>query len=162
MVILGIDPGTALTGFGVISLLDHGCEALDYGCIRTTPDYSRQDRLRLIHEQMLVILERWRPDVMAIEQLFFNRNTTTAMLVGEARGVMLLAASMHKVPIAEYTPMVVKQALVGHGRASKSQVEDMVQFELGLKKAPKPDDVSDALAIALTHHFLSNKLSLAG
>jgi crossover junction endodeoxyribonuclease RuvC len=95
---------------------------------------------------------------MAIEQLFFNRNTSTAMVVGEARGVMLLAASQRDVSVAEYTPMVVKQALVGHGRASKSQVEDMVQLELGLKKAPKPDDVSDALAIALTHCFLATRL----
>ncbi len=160
MVILGIDPGTAITGFGVISLIDDGCEAVDYGCIRTGPETNKQDRLHIIHQQMLIILDRWRPDVMAIELLFFNRNTSTAMVVGEARGVMLLAAAMKGVPIAEYTPMVVKQALVGHGRASKSQVEDMVQLELGLKKAPKPDDVSDALAIALTHHFLSNRLSL--
>ncbi|HEY4000009.1 MAG TPA: crossover junction endodeoxyribonuclease RuvC [Candidatus Xenobia bacterium] len=161
MIILGIDPGTATTGYGVIEMDGDSCKTLDYGCIRTTPDRSRQDRLKIIHGQMLAILDRWQPDVMAIEQLFFNRNTSTAMVVGEARGVMLLAASMREVSVAEYTPMVVKQALVGYGRASKSQVEDMVQLELGLKKAPKPDDVSDALAIALTHCFLGARLPKA-
>jgi crossover junction endodeoxyribonuclease RuvC len=146
----------------VILPSDDSCQALAYGCIKTTPDSSKQDRLHIIHRQMLELLDRWRPDVMVIELLFFNRNTSTAMVVGEARGVMLLAAAMRNVPIAEYTPMVVKQALVGHGRASKSQVEDMVQLELGLAKAPKPDDVSDALAIALTHHFLANKFTIVG
>ncbi|MHB2015649.1 MAG: crossover junction endodeoxyribonuclease RuvC [Candidatus Xenobia bacterium] len=154
MVILGIDPGIALTGFGCIEADKEHCEVLDYGCIVTTPKQPKEERLTTIHSKLLEILDRYRPAVVVVERLFFGRNVSTALTVGEARGVVLLACGQRQVPTVEYTPMIVKQALVGHGKATKSQVEDCVMMELGLQKAPKPDDVSDALAIALTHVFL--------
>lgn len=141
-------------GYGVIDLRGNQLLPVVYGCIETTPESSLMARLQLIHEQLQAILNANRPDVMAVEQLFFNRNTTTAFTVGQARGVALLAGAQFGTAYAEYTPMQVKQAVVGYGKADKQQVQQMVRLLLGLAEVPQPDDTADALAVAITHaHF---------
>ncbi|HEY8417437.1 MAG TPA: crossover junction endodeoxyribonuclease RuvC [Limnochordales bacterium] len=149
MRILGIDPGTALTGFGVI---EGGREprALDYGVIRTPAGMPEAERLLHIHAQARELIAAVAPDVLAVEQVFFNKNTRTALAVGQARGVVLLAAAQAGVPVREYTPLEVKLAVTGQGRADKQQVGYMIRTLLGLDAVPRPDDVADALAVALT------------
>jgi crossover junction endodeoxyribonuclease RuvC len=147
-VTLGIDPGTATMGYGVI-VGDTAPRAIDYGVIETPADADMPVRLKEIYAGMLELLERFHPDVVAVEQLFFARNVTTALTVGQARGVILLAAAQHNVPVTEYTPMQVKQAVVGYGKADKHQMQEMVRIILNLRSQPKPDDAADALAIAL-------------
>lgn len=147
---MGIDPGTASLGFGVIQ----GPEpyrALDYGCVRTAAGLPLPERLLQLHEAVSRLLQRYAPDSLAVEQLFFARNVTNAMSVGHARGVVLLAAAAQKVPVSEYTPMQVKQAISGFGRAAKQQMQRMVQAILSLPELPRPDDAADALAVALCH-----------
>lgn len=154
MVILGIDPGTGRTGFAYVE--SDGADSrsmIDCGCIETPKGENRENRLRLLFDALNSKMDARRPDVMAVEQLFFNRNITTAMTVGEARGVILLCAALHSVPIAEYTPLQVKEALTGYGRASKTEVKEMVKIHLGIDKIKGPDDVSDAIAIAVCHSF---------
>ncbi|MGE5508127.1 MAG: crossover junction endodeoxyribonuclease RuvC [Chitinophagales bacterium] len=151
MLVLGVDPGTAITGFGVLRQEGSRLAVVDYGAIRTEAGLAAAERLRQIHADMIELLTLHRPDCLAIEKLFFNRNTTTALAVGQARGVVLLAAAQHGVPIREYTPQEVKQAVTGQGRAGKAQVGYMIAALLGLAAVPQPDDVSDALAIALCH-----------
>ncbi|MDQ7822491.1 MAG: crossover junction endodeoxyribonuclease RuvC [Candidatus Eremiobacteraeota bacterium] len=153
MVILGIDPGTARTGYGVISSKNGTIEAVAYGCIKTDKDTPREQRLAILHRALLEVIEEQRPDVMAQELLFFNKNTKTALLVGEARGVILLAAAQSSLPVKEYTPLQVKGSLAGYGRASKSDVKEVVKLHLGLEKIKGSDDVADALATALCHLF---------
>ncbi len=154
MIILGIDPGTGRTGFGYVETRPGSNPAmLSCGCITTPKDASRARRLELLFLALDEKLSELRPDVMAIEQLFFNKNITTAMNVGEARGVILLSAALNAVPVAEYTPLQVKEALSGYGRASKSEVREMVKVYLNIDKIKGPDDVADALAIALCHSF---------
>ena len=151
--VLGVDPGNARCGWGLVAE-DRGHLAMvECGCLSTPSSMGRVDRLVRIHQGLSGILERHRPDEVAVEQLFFNRNVTSAMAVGEARGVALLAAGQQGIPVAEYTPSRVKEALTGSGRASKDELRTMVVMTLGLEKPPRPDDVSDALAIALTHLF---------
>ncbi|HHT62729.1 MAG: crossover junction endodeoxyribonuclease RuvC [Bacillota bacterium] len=151
MRILGIDPGTAITGFGVLETLGNRFKLLDYGCIRTASGILLQQRLEKIYQGMTVLLERWHPEEVAIEELFFNKNTRTALTVGHARGVIFLAAAHHQVAVYEYTPLQVKQSVVGYGRADKHQVQYMVKTILNLSALPKPDDAADALAIAICH-----------
>ncbi|MGI6360987.1 MAG: crossover junction endodeoxyribonuclease RuvC [Bacillota bacterium] len=161
MIILGIDPGTATTGYGLIEMSGNKHRLVDYGCIRTPAGKIMSARLEMIYEAMRELVKRHHPDQVAIEQLFFNRNITTALSVGQARGVLLLAVEQSQVPIAEYTPLQVKQAIVGYGGAEKKQVQYMVARVLNLKNPPKSDDAADALAIAICHaHFYQNRRML--
>ena len=151
MIILGIDPGYAIVGWGVIEYNGSRFKTLGYGSIQTPAGLDPAVRLEMIYKGMNEIIEKYKPDQIAIEELFFNTNTTTAILVAEARGVIILAAKMAGLTIAEYTPLQVKQAVVGYGRAEKKQVIIMVTSLLGLPAPPKPDDTADALAIAVCH-----------
>ncbi|WFA09858.1 crossover junction endodeoxyribonuclease RuvC [Tissierella sp. Yu-01] len=151
MIILGIDPGIAIVGYGVIECKGNKFKAIDYGAITTDSNMIFPDRLKLVYDQLTEIIEKYDPDDMAIEELFYNKNAKTVIKVGQARGVEILAAVNRDIPIYEYTPLQIKQAVVGYGRAEKHQVQEMVKLLLNLKKIPKPDDVADALAVALTH-----------
>ncbi|MDQ0339515.1 crossover junction endodeoxyribonuclease RuvC [Caldalkalibacillus uzonensis] len=151
MIILGIDPGIAIVGFAVVQKDGRRLKPLQYGTLTTKPDLTTPARLRQIYRGMTTLLSEYKPDVLAIEKLFFNRNVTTAFTVGQARGVMLLAAEEAGVPVVEYTPLQVKQAVVGYGVAEKRQVQEMVKMLLGLSERPKPDDAADALAVAICH-----------
>lgn len=150
MLTLGIDPGTARLGFGIVRAGDQP-EALDFGVIETSPDASMPNRLLGIFNAVCELLSMHGPDVMAVEQLFFARNVTTAIAVGQARGVVLLAAAEAGVIVAEYSPSSIKQAVVGYGKADKGQMQEMVRIILGLEAVPSPDDAADALAIAICH-----------
>ena len=151
MRILGIDPGLAIVGWGIVDYEKSKFHTVAYGALRTPPKICTEERLGLIYEGMQELLEKYHPDAMAIEELFFNTNVTTGIRVAEARGVLLLAARNAGIAIQEYTPPQVKQAVVGYGRAEKKQVMTMVTMLLGLKEIPKPDDTADALAIAICH-----------
>ncbi|MBR0232384.1 MAG: crossover junction endodeoxyribonuclease RuvC [Clostridia bacterium] len=151
MLILGIDPGLATVGFGLVQKNGQDYRAVEYGAIITKPHRMIESRLSEIYDEMSELLRRHRPDCMAVEELFFNNNTTTAIDVAMARGVILLAANKAGVDIYEYTPLEVKSSVAGYGRAEKSQVQYMVRLMLGLKETPKPDDTADALALALCH-----------
>ena len=151
MVILGIDPGTATTGFGIIRVVGNSFKTVDYGVITTPPGIPMEQRLVMIYEQMNKIIDTWKPDQVAIEELYFNQNVTTGITVGQARGVLLLSCAQKGLPVFEYTPLQVKQAIVGNGRAEKKQVQFMVKTFLGLREIPKPDDAADGLAIAIRH-----------
>lgn len=151
MIILGIDPGIAIVGWGVIEHKGSHFRALAYGSIQTSKDAPTPDRLNKIYEALGEIIEKYHPDQVAIEELFWNTNITTGIRVSEARGVILLACERHGLVIQEYTPLQVKQAVVGYGRAEKKQVITMVTMLLGLASPPKPDDTADALAIAVCH-----------
>lgn len=149
--ILGIDPGTGIVGFGVVSIFKGKPTLIDGGVIRTPAHQADELRLLTIYKSLSEIIAEHNPDIMAVEKLFFARNVTTAMSVSQARGVILLAATLKGVPVSEYTPLQIKQALTGYGRADKSQIQEMVKIILKLKQIPKPDDCADALATALTH-----------
>lgn len=150
MIALGIDPGTARLGYGVVES-EPEPQALTYGTIETVPADTMPHRLSILYDRVTELIATYRPVVVAVEQLFFARNVTTAISVGQARGVVLLAAARANVPIAEYKPAEVKQAVVGYGKAEKHQVQLMVQVILDLAAPPQPDDAADALAIALCH-----------
>ncbi len=154
MVIVGVDPGVAKTGFGVVEVTEEFSNMLDYGCVRTSSDMAKEKRLCLIYDEISGVLAKYKPDVLALEKLFFNRNTKTALQVGEASGVIILAAGKAGVPLREYTPIQVKECLTGFGRADKTQVREVVRMELNMDVLPKPIDASDALAIALCHYHL--------
>lgn len=159
MKILGIDPGTATTGFGVIEKQGSKLTFVDAGVILTPPDHPMPKRLSEIYAGLNEIIEHHTPDCMAIELLYFATNVTTAISVGQARGVVLLAASEHNLPIGEYTPLQVKQAVTGYGKADKKQIQEMVKMVLKLDGIPRPDDAADGLAIAITH---ANQVAAAG
>ena len=150
MIAIGFDPGTARLGFGVIES-DPEPHALDFGVIVTGPELPMAERLLTIHGAVGELIERHEPDTIAVELLFFARNVTTAMTVGQARGVILLAAAERGIAVAEYAPSEVKQAIVGYGKADKRQIQEMVRVILGLEGLPSPDDAADALAIAICH-----------
>ena len=150
MITLGIDPGTARLGYGVVEF-DGDPEMRDFGVIETAAGAAMPDRLLGLFDAVAALLLRHRPDALAIEQLFFARNVTTAIAVGQARGVVLLAAAKAGVPVAEYSPSEVKHAVVGYGKADKAQMQEMVRLILRLDQPPHPDDAADALAIALCH-----------
>ena len=157
MVILGIDPGYATVGYGVVRYDGHRFEALGFGAITTPPDMEFGRRLEIIYRDMGELIEQYRPDYMSIEKLFFNTNITTGIEVAHARGIILLQAVQHGLPYKEYTPLQVKQAITGYGKAEKRQVIEMVKSFLSLSKAPKPDDTADALALAICHgHSVGN------
>jgi crossover junction endodeoxyribonuclease RuvC len=152
MQVLGIDPGVATTGYGLITQLPNGeIETVKYGVIRTKAGISLPERLQTLYEELQNILLLHQPQHAAVEKLFFQRNVTTAIAVGEARGICLLALSQAHISIGEYTPLEVKQAVTGYGAADKHQVQVMVQTLLQLKTLPKPDDAADALAVAFCH-----------
>ena len=159
MIILGIDPGYAILGWGVIDKTGNHFRAIDYGAVTTDKDMDMPDRLELLYDGLREIIEEYRPEEASIEKLFFNTNTTTAINVGQARGVAMLACTKGGLKVAEYTPLEIKQALVGYGRADKSQVQFMVRTMLNLAEVPKPDDTADALAAAICHgHSADNRL----
>ena len=151
MIILGIDPGLAIVGWGVIEYRNAKFRTVAYGSLQTPAGMATEKRLQAIFDGMNELIQTYRPDAMAVEELFFNTNVTTGIRVAEARGVILLAGTRAGIPIQEYTPLQVKQAVVGYGRAEKKQVITMVTTLLGLQKPPKPDDTADALAIAICH-----------
>lgn len=152
VVVLGIDPGTATLGWGIIRRTEKVAYKVEaYGCIKTDRRNLFPRRLEEIYKELGKIIKKYKPDIAAIEQLFFAKNVKTAITVGEARGVAILAAVEANLPVAEYTPLQVKQSLVGYGRAEKEQMQKMLKVLLGLKDIPKPDDAADALAIALCH-----------
>ena len=151
MRILGIDPGIAIVGWGVIDFDRMKGKAVDYGAITTGPEMKTEERIAEVFRQMQQIMDVYKPDAVSIEELFFNTNQKTGIIVAEARGVLLLAATLAGIPIYEYTPLQIKSAVVGYGRAEKRQVIDMVTRLLNLPKPPKPDDTADALAAALCH-----------
>jgi crossover junction endodeoxyribonuclease RuvC len=149
--ILGIDPGIAIVGFGILDKQGSKLVPVQYGSIQTEAHTDPAFRLQQIYDGVCHLIDQYKPEAMAVEKLFFNRNVTTAFSVGQARGVMILAAVQRGLAIAEYTPLQVKQAVVGYGQAEKHQVQEMVKLLLGLQARPKPDDVADALAIAICH-----------
>jgi crossover junction endodeoxyribonuclease RuvC len=152
MVVLGIDPGTATTGYGLVTETESGgLQAISYGVILTPPELPMSERLLILFQRMKEILLLHRPDSGAVEKLFFQRNVSTAISVGQARGVILLAMAEAGCSVAEYNPMEVKQAVCGYGGADKNQVQQMVAALLNLEQVPKPDDAADALAIAICH-----------
>lgn len=151
MIILGIDPGYGIVGFGVIEKTLTGIKVIDYGAIYTYKTDTFPIRLKKIYEGMNQLISKYKPDFVCAEELFFNHNVTTAINVAQARGVILLSAVQNCGALYEYTPLQIKQALTGQGRADKKQVQFMVKANLGLKAIPKPDDAADALAVALTH-----------
>lgn len=150
---MGIDPGTATTGWGVIEKGSSGLMCVEAGVITTPPKTSPSSRLLTIFADVTELLTQFKPHAVALEQLFFNTNVTTAMTVGQARGVVMLAVEKKGLPLFSYTPLQVKMAITGFGRAEKKQVQTMVQKLLKLKTLPKPDDAADGLAIALTHSY---------
>ena len=153
MIILGIDPGTAITGYGVIENIKGKLKAIDHGCILTDKKLKMPERLDLLGEELKKIIKKHKPQAMAVEELFFFKNAKTVITVGQARGVILFVgkniSKKQRLDIYEYTPLQVKQAVVGYGRADKKQVQQMVKAILGLNEIPKPDDAADALAIAI-------------
>ncbi|MDD3925751.1 MAG: crossover junction endodeoxyribonuclease RuvC [bacterium] len=151
MIVLGIDPGTAITGYAFIEERGQTLRALDYGAVITAAGEDPALRLLAIYRELSDKIAAFQPHEAAVEELFFCRNVTTAIAVGQARGVAVLAAANAGLPVAEYTPLQVKQAVVGYGRASKEQVQFMIKSIFGLKEIPKPDDVADAMAIAVCH-----------
>lgn len=153
MVILGIDPGIGRFGWGIIKNTNNKPVIVDCGCIETEVNGEAQDRLLIIGRELEKIIKKYQPDTVSIEDLFFGANSKTALLVGQARGVALFTAAKNDLSITSYTPLQVKIALTGYGRAEKSQISSMVKVILGLEKMPKLDDTTDALAIALTHAF---------
>jgi len=151
-IVIGVDPGTAITGYGVVGQNIHGdFELLACGVIRTAATDEMHSRLLELYTDFRALIEEFQPDELAIEKLFFGRNVTTAITVGQARGVLLLAAAQQKLTIAEYTPAEVKQAISGFGKAEKQQIQEMVQRILNLPERPQPDDAADGVAIALCH-----------
>lgn len=151
MRIIGIDPGTGILGFGVIDVVHTKTQIVDAGVIRTPVKQDDAVRLETIFQELTDIIIATKPSIMAVEKLFFARNVTTAMTVSQARGVVLLCARLNNLHIAEYTPMQIKLAVAGYGKADKKQMQEMVRVLLKLKETPKPDDAADALAAALTY-----------
>ena len=155
MLVIGIDPGTATTGYGLLREMEDGSlSVLEYGTILTPADLPMPQRLVELHRQLCQLLLLHRPQSGAVEKLFFARNSRTAISVGQGRGVAMLALAEAGMPVAEYTPMEVKQAVAGYGGADKTQIQEMVRLLLGMGSIPKPDDAADALAVAICHlHF---------
>ena len=151
MRILGIDPGYAILGYGILDMKGNRFSVVTYGSVFTDAGMNMPDRLQVIYDRLTEIIDEYEPEEASIEELFFNSNAKTAILVGEARGVAVLACAKKGLKISEYTPLQIKQALVGYGRADKKQVQSMVKAILNLEKVPKPDDTADALAAAICH-----------
>ncbi len=149
MIILGIDPGTAILGYGIIEATGNKLKLIKFGCFNTEKSMSDPARLKSLYGELIKLIKKYRPAAMAIERLFFFKNAKTVISVAQARGIILLAAENMSLPIYEFTPLEVKQAVTGYGRAEKQQIQKMVKMILGLKETPKPDDAADAVAIAI-------------
>ena len=165
MRILGIDPGYAIMGYGILDMNGNHFSVVDYGSIITDAGTPMAERLKILYDSLIEIIDKYQPEEVGIEELFFNNNAKTAIMVGEARGIALLACVNKGVKIFEYTPLQIKQGLVGYGRADKKQVQNMVKGILNLESVPKPDDTADALAAAICHGHArgtSNRLSKLG
>ena len=160
MLVLGLDPGLAIVGYGLVRSDGERLAPVAYGTFRTAADQPLAQRLLTIAQELRAIIERFHPDAAAVEQLFFSRNAQTAMKVGEGRGALMLTLGEASLPIAEYTPMQIKQAVTGQGGAEKEQVQYMVRALLGLDETPQPDDAADALAAAICHHHAARLNSL--
>ena len=158
MIIIGIDPGYAIVGIGVVEYVGNKFRTLGYNAITTPAGMPTVERLKKIYTEMTMYIDKYKPDAVAIEELFFNSNQKTAINVAQARGVLLVAVANKNVPISEYTPLQVKQSVTGYGRADKKQIQSMVKMILGLNVIPKPDDAADALALAICHAH-SNKMN---
>jgi len=166
MIILGIDPGTATTGFGILEKKGKQIKVLNYGCIITDPYFSDGERLKKINKEINNLIKKYNPDVISIESLYFFKNLKTAMPVSQAKGVILLAAANKKIPVFEFTPLQVKMAITGYGKAEKNQVQKMIKKILNLEEKPKDknkrkDDASDALGIALCYLLSESKINLS-
>ena len=162
-IVLGIDPGTAITGYGVVGrTADDAFVLLACGVIRTAAETPMAQRLLELHTDLRALIAEFKPDVMAVEKLFFGRNVTTAITVGQARGAILLAAALAGLDIAEYTPAEIKQAVSGYGNADKQQIQQMVQYLLNLDDIPRPDDAADGVAVALCHLQSARYRALTG
>ncbi len=151
MRILGIDPGYAIVGYGVVEYDNFRFKTVGYGAVITNAGTPFCERLEIIYNDLMTVIEKYRPECMSIEKLYFNTNTTTAIDVAQARGCILLAAQKSGIPVFEYTPLQVKQSITGYGKAEKRQVMEMIKSFLSLEKIPKPDDTADALALAVCH-----------
>jgi crossover junction endodeoxyribonuclease RuvC len=155
MIILGVDPGTATTGYGIVKIqnpnlkIQNRLACLGYGSIKTSPAVVTAERLRKIHDELGKLINKHKPNILAVESLYFFKNLKTALPVSQAKGVILLAAAEKNIPTREFTPLQVKMAVSGYGRAEKKQVQRLVQALLGLKELPEPDDAADALAVAI-------------
>ena len=160
MLALGIDPGTAICGYGFVELQGSRLVPHEYGAITTSPKAKMQDRLVTLYDGLDMLIKKYKPDVMGVEQLFFNRNVTTAITVGQARGIILLTAQQAGIPLLEFSPLQVKQGVVGYGRATKDQVIDMVMRLLGIREKIRPDDAADGLAMAIYSIYSSHSNSL--
>ncbi|KWZ99858.1 MAG: crossover junction endodeoxyribonuclease RuvC [Anaerococcus sp.] len=153
MIILGIDPGIAIMGYGVLEVNGNRYKVLENGVITTSAKTKTPERLEILYNNLNDIIKEFKPDEFAIEELFFNQNVKTAITVGHARGIQVLCAQVNDLPIYEYTPLQIKQAITGFGRANKKQMQETVTTLLNLSEIPKPDDAADALAVSLTHAF---------
>ncbi|MEW6180110.1 MAG: crossover junction endodeoxyribonuclease RuvC [Chloroflexota bacterium] len=162
MLVVGIDPGVATTGYGVVKDTSEGVCLVDYGVVTTPPKMPLAERLLVLHQELEKIIQLHRPESAAVEKLFFQRNVTSAIAVGQARGVALLTLAENRIDVSEYTPLEVKQAVAGYGAADKKQVQQMVKALLGMDVIPKPDDAADALAIAICHIHSRRYLGLQG
>ena len=157
---MGIDPGTAICGFGIVDAQGSRLTPVTYGTIQTTPNHSDGERLVTIFEGLNALYAKCKPDIIGVEQLFFNRNVTTAITVGQARGIILLTAQQAGIPLLEFTPLQVKQGVTGYGRATKEQVIDMTMRLLGIREKIKPDDAADGLAMAIYAIYSSHSQRL--
>jgi crossover junction endodeoxyribonuclease RuvC len=160
MLVLGVDPGTAITGYGLVQEAEGQLQAVAYGAITTPSDWALPQRLLKIYRDLTALIREYNPAEGAVEQLFFSRNVKTALAVGQARGVVLLALADGGLAVHEYTPLQVKQSVVGYGRAEKAQVQELVKLLLGLEVVPQPDDAADALAIAICHLHSARMMAL--
>lgn len=158
MIIVGIDPGYAIVGYGVVQYSNNRYKVLDYGVFTTPSAMPLPTRLLKVFDDTTVLLEKWKPDALSIEEIFFTTNAKTAVAVSEARGAIIVASEKLRIPVFEYTPLQVKSSVVGYGKAEKCQVQDMTKVLLNLKSIPKPDDAADALAIAICHAHSSCSL----
>lgn len=155
MRILGIDPGIAIVGFGILEYDNVKFKVIDYGAITSPAHTPVPKRLKMIYDDLTYVIEKYKPNEIAVEELFYNNNAKTVINVAQARGVLMLAGENHNIPVFEYTPLQVKQGVVGYGRAEKNQVQQMVKKILNLSEVPKPDDTADAIAIAICHAHAS-------
>lgn len=162
VIIIGIDPGYAIVGIGVVEYRGNRFRTLEYGAITTPAGMPTVDRLKKIYDELTLLLDKHKPDAVAVEELFFNSNQKTAINVAQARGVILVALRNNNVPVYEYTPLQVKQSVTGYGRAQKGQIQQMVKTLLGLNVIPKPDDAADALALAICHAHSSKMNNMLG
>jgi crossover junction endodeoxyribonuclease RuvC len=151
MIIFGIDPGLAISGYGIVNYAGNKFEIIKYGAVTTSSFDEFPKRLKIIYDRYTELFEMYRPEAVAVEELFYNKNTKTAMAIAQSRGVHILAAANKDIPLYEYTPLQIKQGTVGYGRAEKKQVQEMVRLILKLERIPKPDDVADGLAAAICH-----------